>query len=160
MLIRISCVVAVFIALSFTEAAACSCASKGSFVEYAQKSEGVIRAKIISHGKKLSHGETLHDSMSVEVVAVLKGDLRFDSIELAGDPGFMCRDYVDSKIFVIGKEFLIALHGDEAEQPFGGCGEAWVEIVGDSAKGYKWVDGEVRQYSIPLDGLSKKLRSK
>ena len=157
---RLFIVFAIFVALSISEATACSCASKGSFVEYAKQSEGVIRARIVSYGKKLSHGETLFESMSVEIIAVLKGRLQFESIQLMGDPGHLCRDYVDSRIFVVGKEFLIALHGDEAVQPFGGCGEAWIELAGGVAKGVHWEDGEQRKYSLQLDDLLKVLKAK
>jgi len=131
--------------------------SKGRFVDYASESAGVIRAKIVGYGNRLSHGETLYESMSVEVVSVVKGSLRFGSIVLLGDPGHLCRDYVDSSQFQIGKEFLIALHGDEAVQPFGGCGEAWLEIDGGVAKGRDWEDGETREYSLPLQDLLKTL---
>lgn len=156
---RLSIFLAILVALSTSEATACSCASKGSFVEYAKQSEGVIRARIVSYGKKLSHGETLFDSMSVEIIAVLKGGLRFETIQLMGDPGHLCRDYVDSRIFVVGKEFLIALHGDEAVQPFGGCGEAWIELAGGVAKGVNWADGEPREYSMQLDDLLQALKA-
>lgn len=113
-----------FFSFGFGEAFACDCTSKGAFAEYASKSKGVIRARIASYGEQLSYGETLFENMSVDVVSVEKGSLSFKSIVLLGDPGNLCRDYVDSARFEIGKEFLIALHGDEAVQPFGGCGEA------------------------------------
>ena len=159
MINRILVVILLLVALSFNDAMACSCVSKGSFVEYARQSEGVIRAKIVRHGRKLSHGDTLYESMSVEVVAVLKGDLEFESIELLGDPGFLCRDFVDSRVFVVGKEFLIALHGDEAVQPFGGCGEAWLALAGDVARGSKWEDGELLKYTIKMDEVIRRLHS-
>jgi len=90
----------------------------------------------------------------------VKGSLQLDSIVLMGDPGFLCRDYVDSRNFVIGKEYLIALHGDEAVQPFGGCGEAWLEIDDGVAKGREWTAGESKKYSLPLQDLLKSLKSK
>ena len=139
------------------DAVACSCSSKGHFVDYASQSKRVIRARIVSYGERLSHGETLFESMSVDVVSVVKGSLSFKSIVLLGDSGHLCRDYVDSRHFEIGKEFLIALHGDEAIQPFGGCGEAWLEIDSGVAKGRDWVDGELREYALPLQDLLKTL---
>jgi hypothetical protein len=133
--------------------------SKGSFVEYADQSAGVIRAKVVSYGEQFSRGETLFDSMTVEVVAVVKGNLEFDSIVLLGDPGHLCREYVDSRNFEIGKEYLIALHGDEAVQPFGGCGEAWLEIRDDVALGRVWEDSGARNYSLALQDLLKNIQS-
>lgn len=140
-------------------AAACSCMSKGSFVAYAQQSSGVIRARIVGYGDKLSHGDTLFESMTVDVVSVVKGNLRFDSIVLLGDPGFLCRDYVDSRNLVIGKEYLIALHTDAAEQPFGGCGEAWLSLDEGVATGHHWIDDKWQEYTIPLDELLDVLRA-
>ena len=149
---------AVFVVAQSGDALACSCMSKGSFVEYVKQSDGVIRARVAGYGDKLSHGETLFESMTVDVVTVLKGDLRFESITLLGDPGFMCRDYVDSRNFVIGKEYLIALHTDESTQPFGGCGEAWLKLDDGIASGHQWNDGEWQEYSIPLVELLENLK--
>jgi hypothetical protein len=152
--------VSILAAFSSSEATACSCMSKGNFVEYANQSEGVIRAKIVGYGNQLSHGNSLFESMSVEVIAVVKGNLQFESIVLLGDPGHLCRDYVDSRNFVIGEEYLIALHGDEAVQPFGGCGEAWLKIRDDVAVGYVWTDGEPQKYSVSLQDLLNSIESK
>jgi len=130
-----------FLAIGCSQALACSCISKGNFIEYANQSEGVIQAKVVSYGDKLSHGETLYDS-------------------LMGDPGHLCRDYVDSKIFVIGKEYLIALHGNDAVQPFGGCGEAWLAINNGVAEGHIWAEGRPQKYTLPMPKLLKTLKRK
>ena len=153
----LSAIVAVFATLFSAEAIACSCMSRGAFVDYTKQSQGVIRAKIVAYGDKLLHGDTLYESMSVDVISVVKGALNFESIVLLGDPGHLCRDYVDSKRLVIGREYLIALHSDENVQPFGGCGEAWLRIDGDTAKGYKWVGDEYQEYAQPLSSLLEKL---
>jgi hypothetical protein len=160
MINRFFVVITIIIAISCSAALACSCASKGNFIEYASKSEGVIRARIVSYGKRLSHGETLFESMSVEVVAVVKGRLQFESIVLMGDVGFLCRESVNSRNFVIGREYLIALHGDEAVQPFGGCGEAWLEIDDGVAVGHTWTEEGQQKYSLPLQDLLKSLKNK
>ncbi len=151
---RLFVLVAALVANSFSmEAVACSCAWQGTFVDYARQSEGVIRARVVSYGDKLTHGDTLFESMTVDVVTVLKGDLQYESIELLGDPGFLCRDYVDSRVFVIGREYLIALHGDARVQPLGGCGEAFLAIVDGVVKGYDWTDAGNEEYSMPLDDM-------
>ena len=157
MINRILAILSIFFIFCFGDALACSCLSKGNFIDYASQSKGVIRARIVSYGDRLSHGETLFESMSVDVVSVVKGNLSFESIVLLGDPGHLCREYVDSRHFKIGKEFLIALHGDEAVQPFGGCGEAWLEIDSGVAKGRDWASGEPREYSLPLQDLLETL---
>jgi len=147
---RFVVVLAAFLVFSVNLALACSCASKGAFLEYAKQSAGVIQARVVSFGDKLGHGETLHESMVVEVVSVVTGDLKFDSILLMGDPGHLCREYVDSRNFIIGRSYLIALHGDEAVQPFGGCGEAWVAVNGKSVEGHSYTEGEYKKYSLPM----------
>lgn len=145
--------VAVLLALGTNDAMACSCAWRGSFIEYARQSPAVVKARVTNYGKRLSHGESLFESMTIEVVAVLKGDVSFRRIELLGDPGFLCRDYVDSGRFVIGKEYVIALHEESASQAFGGCGESWMEIDGEFVNGTDWSNGGPRKYAMPLEDL-------
>ena len=160
MIIRSFAVMTAFLAIGCSQALACSCISKGNFIEYANQSEGVIQAKVVSYGDKLSHGETLYDSMVVKVIAVVRGDFKFDSLILMGDPGHLCRDYVDSKIFVIGKEYLIAIHGNDAVQPFGGCGESWLAINNGVAEGHIWAEGRPQKYTLPMPELFKTLKRK
>ena len=157
---RFSVVLSVLFVFLSAQAWACSCAYRGDFVDYAKGSEGVIHAKIKRYGKKLSHGETLYSSMVVEVVAVITGGLEHDSITLLGDPGFLCRDYVDSQNFVIGAEFLIALHSTDARQSFGGCGEAWVVLDNDTIRGRSWATKGFRNYSLSLTELITQLQQK
>lgn len=146
----LAAILAGFVTLASNIAIACSCMAIGTFEGYARGSAAVIHARVKSLGPRLSHGETLHESMRVEVVSVIAGNLDHDTVMLLGDPGFMCRDYVDSRIFVIGSEFLIALHNDAAEQPFGGCGEAWVVVNGDRVEGAAYTEGGREKYSLPL----------
>ena len=141
-------------------ALACSCMSKGQFLEYAEQGAGVIHARVVRYGDKLSHGETLYDRMVVEVVAVITGGFELDSLILMGDPGHLCREYVDSRNFVIGNEYLIALHGNEPVQPFGGCGEAWLAVKDESVEGYAFVEGGYRKYSRPLAEVLEALNGK
>lgn len=158
MINRILVVPLILVTFCFSDVFACSCLSRGDFVEYARQSDGVIRARIAGYGEKLSHGETLYESMSVDIVSVVKGSIGFESIVLLGDPGHLCRDYVDSSHFDIGMEFLIALHGDEQVQSFGGCGEAWLRIDGNVARGREWTGAELQEYALPLQNLLNTLR--
>jgi len=154
---RIVISVATFVMFSSNPAMACSCASKGAFIDYANTSAGVIHARVLSYGEKLSHGETLYASMMVEVVAVLAGDLEFDALVLLGDPGFLCREYVDSRNFAIGKEYIIAIHNDESVQPFGGCGEAWLAVNNGFVEGFAITKDGTTRYSMPMRELLEKL---
>ena len=156
---RLSVALAACLVLSSNAAVACSCASKGSFLDYANQSAGVIQAKVVRYGHKLTHGDTLYASMVVQVVAVIAGDLEHDSLALMGDPGFLCMEYVDSRNFVIGQDYLIALHGDEPVQPFGGCGEAWVKVNGKFVEGHVMTDHGYRKYSLPMAEVIESLKS-
>ena len=140
-------------------ALACSCAYKGDFLDYANASAGVIHARVVKFGSKLAHGETLYASMVVEVVSVVTGTLEFDTLVLMGDPGHLCREYVDSRRFGIGKEYLIALHGNEAVQPFGGCGEAWVGVHGELVEGRSLTADGYRKYSLPIAEVLDSLKA-
>ena len=150
-------VLAALLVVVSNQALACSCVYQGDFLDYANASAGVIHARVVKFGDKLSHGETLHASMVVKVVSVITGELEFETLVLMGDPGFLCRDYVDSRNFRIGEEYLIALHGIEAVQPFGGCGEAWVAVQGELVVGRSFTADGYRKYSLAmaevLDGL-------
>ena len=96
--------------------------------------------------------------MVVEVVSVVSGVLQHDSVVLMGDPGHLCREYVDSRNFGIGNEYLIALHGDEAVQPFGGCGEAWMAVDGELAIGHSFTDDGYRKYLLSIAEVIDKLK--
>lgn len=151
---------AAILLLGSNPALACSCASKGDFVAYASQSAGVVRAKVVKYGDKLSHGETLYESMVVEVVAVITGDLETNTLVLMGDVGFLCREYVDSRNFHIGREYLIALHGDEAVQPFGGCGEAWLAVDGEHVVGHSFTADGYKEYTLSMQEVLEKLGSR
>lgn len=153
-------VLAALVVVDGSPALACSCAYKGDFLDYANVSAGVIHARVVRFGGKLSHGETLYASMVVEVVSVVTGNLEFDSLVLMGDPGLLCREYVDSRNFGIGKEYLIALHGNEAVQSFGGCGEAWLAVNGEFVEGRSFTGDGYRIYSLPITEVLDNLKGK
>ena len=159
-IIRTSIVLAALVVVIGNPASACSCAYKGDFLDYASVSASVVHARVVRFGGKLSHGETLYESMVVEVISVVTGNLEFDSLTLMGDPGLLCREYVDSRNFVIGKEYLIALHGNEAVQPFGGCGEAWLAVSGEFVEGRSFKEDGFKNYSLSIAEVLESLQGK
>ena len=132
---------------------ACSCVWGGKFSQIAKKSEVVVHARIKNFGSRLSHGETLHENMVVEVIDVIKGSYQGTSLKLLGDPGHLCRAYVDTSRFKIGDEHLFALRNEESTQPLVGCGESAILIEHDLAVGYELGESEFKQYTIPLENL-------
>lgn len=146
----------------FTSSAmACSCMYQGEFKEYATKRDGIIRARINSYGSKLSHGETLYESMIVEVTDVIKGNYSNSSLIFLGDPGYLCRAYVNSEQFTIGSEHLFSIFSSEKDsQPLGGCGESSVVIKGDYVEGYKQTNDGCKSYRLKIADLIKFLQQK
>jgi len=106
MLKIIVCITLSWVTFYTSVATACSCRYAGEFKEYTSKRGGVIRGKIISYGPKLSHGKTLYESMVVEIIDVIKGNYSKKSLTLLGDPGHLCRAYVNSERFAIGTEYF------------------------------------------------------
>lgn len=138
------------------DTSACSCMWKGPFLEMAAGSELVIHGKVIDYGKRLPHGDDLFESMTVEVVEVIKGEYKSKTITILGDRGADCRPYITPRTFGKSKEFLFALSAtDKKVQPISVCGEFWIPVEAGVAKG---VDMRVNEpYSIPLDELVVKI---
>ncbi len=137
---------------------ACSCAYAGKFIEYTSGGKGVIRAKVKGYGPRLSHGETLYESMMVEVTEVIKGNFTGRELTLLGDPGHLCRAYVNSERFEVGSEHFISLFNDKPTQPLGGCGESSVIIKGDLIVGRELTDNGYRLYTLKVPALIKLLK--
>ena len=139
-------------------ATACSCYDAGKFVDYVAGGKA-IKGRVISYGDKLSHGETLYVSMHVEVIDVVKGEFKPKHVVFLGDPGDLCRDYVDSTRFKLGDEFLFAVYGDEKTLELGGCGESSISIKDGKVHGVDWVDYEPVAYEINYDEFIEILNS-
>ena len=157
--------IVLFITLSWaafytTTVTACSCRYGGEFKEYASKRGGVIRAKITSYGPKLSHGKTLYESMVVEITDVIKGNYSVKSLTLLGDPGHLCRAYVNSERFAIGTEHFFSVNTQESSvQPLGGCGESSVVIKGEFVEGIKRTNDGYQSYTLKIPDLIKSIQS-
>ena len=151
--------VLVFVTIFFSNTSiACSCLYAGKFSDYVAGDKGVVRATNMKYGPKLSHGGTLYESMFVEVTDVIKGEYNSKELTLLGDPGHLCRDYVNSMRFKIGSEHLISISSEEAIQPLGGCGESSVVIKDGKVEGVERKDNKNNKYSIDLNDLIKLLK--
>mgnify|MGYP000544723601 CR=1 FL=1 len=139
---------------------ACKCMYRGKFSKYTASTDmGIVRAKITSYGPKLPHGTTLHESMAVEVIAVIKGNYIHRELHLLGDPGNRCRDYVNSDRFQIGSEHFFAISGEKMVQPLGGCGESSVVINDNIIKGMFWENNKAVPYTIDLETFMESLKT-
>ena len=126
----------------------------GPFVEMARKSELVVRARVKSYGTRLSHGEDLYASMEVELVTVIKGEYQAEALTILGDPGHLCRPYITPRVFKKGHEYLFALgKSGEHSQGLSVCGEYWIEIDEDVARGHKLDKDGFTDYSVDLNEL-------
>jgi len=144
--------------LTFQVAYACSCVYAGKFIDYTSNS-GVIRATIKQLGPKLSHGNTLYESMTVEVNEVVKGEYDKRDIIFLGDPGHLCRAYVNSERFKIGSEHLIAISSKKEIQPLGGCGESAVAINDGKISGRELIGNQYKRYSFDLHEYLEMLKT-
>lgn len=130
----------------------------GPFVKMAKKSELVVRAKVKSYGPRLPHGENLYASMEVELVAVIKGEYTAETFTILGDPGHLCRPYITPAKFKKGHEYLFALSkSKENPQGLSVCGEYWIKIDKELAKGQKLDKDGFANYSVNLNELLKQI---
>lgn len=131
----------------------------GKFSEYTSHEDiGIVRAKVKSYGSQLSFGSTLYESMAVEALEVIKGKYSHRDLYLLGDPGNLCRDYVDSKRFPIGSEHLISISNEKLVQPLGGCGESSVIIQDGRVNGVVMENDKYIQYSTDLDDFLEEIK--
>ena len=101
-------------------AQACRCATGAPFEEASQRSPVIVQARVIAYGDVLGDIPT---SMTVEVVRVLKGEVRERRMKVWGDPGNLCRPYVSR--FPIGTEWVFAL---DARSAISICGVHWLRV--------------------------------
>jgi len=133
---------------------ACDCLYWGKFADYVADGKAV-RAQIMSYGERLPHSESVYDTMTVKVIEVVKGEFSPKTIIFWGDPGHLCRDYVDSKKFKIGSEFIFSISGDEENQVLGGCGESSVLMKNDKIYGEDWIDYKPVPYEMDYNNFLK-----
>ncbi|MEM9939536.1 MAG: hypothetical protein AAF768_11850 [Pseudomonadota bacterium] len=128
-------------------AIACTCSYAGDFIEFSG-SAIVVEGQIRSYGPRLSHGETLHASMWVNVEEVVKGKYRHSSIEFVGDPGHLCLTYIDAVTYPLGSKHLFAVFVEDQKQQLVGCGEVSVQVVNGIVHGISFTNGVLEAYSV------------
>jgi len=115
---------------------ACSCGWGGPFLTVA------LQAPLVIHGRVLAH--VLDDAgkpeaMEVEVLEVWRGAWHAPTIRLWGGRGWLCRPEIDR--FRVGTEWVLAVDDPESkpgatpDHALSMCGEYWLEVVGEKARG-------------------------
>ncbi len=130
----------------------------GNFSEYSKTTTSIVRARIVSYGPALNHGEALYENMTVDVLEVVKGKMGHSQLVLVGDPGNLCRTYVGRMRYAIGSEHLINLFSGQYEQALAGCGEVSLKIHGDKVKGFDYYTSS--EYSNNIETFLSKLDKK
>ena len=135
--------ITILLILVSTRVFACECESAGNFLNMATNSEVVALIKVAKYNNFIdfSDGITVTDkqqplSATFEIVELLRGDEQRTEVEVFGDPGNLCRPYID--YLKIGSYYIVALnksqgidHGNEIiETPddyfLWVCGEFWI----------------------------------
>jgi hypothetical protein len=143
---------------------ACSCLSSNrSFVQLAQRSELVIRGKVLEYRWDRNDKAKTRPPlmMTVEVKEIYRGGTKSNKIIVQGDNGMICRPYINQ--FPIGTEWVLALSKDswtkKGELAVSGCGEYWLKVNGSNAIG-KITDGSLKAkaQTMNLPSLRKLLK--
>ena len=99
----------------------------------AHNSALVIECRVLKYGPKLSFAKNFYESMTIEVIHVIKGKYSDKTLKILGDPGHLCRPYVTSEGFPIGEHFLFALPASEKNpQALSVCGEYYIHKKGNT----------------------------
>lgn len=156
---RWCCAFVVVMTISVNAFASTCLVWEGLFPEVMLKRDLVVRVEVEAFGEKLEHGETLHESMTVKVKEVLKGRTDLGKIEVLGDNGRLPREYIDTRKFKIGQEYLLALSTPErGVAPLGGCGEHSVSIVKNEIVGTdRDMKGNPLQYTRSMKSVRETL---
>jgi hypothetical protein len=118
--------------------AACSCAWNGGFLKVVPSSDTLIWARVRNYAEKACEMERAMD-MDVEVLAVLRGKVKPDTLRIRGDNGMLCRPDVEQ--FAIGSQYIFALNGAGSKPGYDGgpaisiCGQHWLDVQGDKVIG-------------------------
>jgi len=147
------------IVFSSSHGNACSCSWGGPFYEMANKSNLVVKVKVLSYGKKLKYGENLYSNMEVEIIDVIKGKFKNKKMVVLGDPGHLCRPYISTDRFPLKKVFLLALAENmTSTQALSVCGEFYIRVEKDKAFGSRLAGNEFQKYTVPLKDLLSEIK--
>ena len=107
--------IAIFLILICTRTFACDCEWAGNFLEMANNSEVVALVKVKSYNNffQFTGGLTSDEhqqllSATFEIVELLRGDEQRTEIEVFGDPGNLCRPYIN--YLTAGEYYVVALN--------------------------------------------------
>lgn len=146
-------------------AVACRCNYAGPFTTTMHQMPLVVRAEVTGYGPKLPHGETLYSTMKVKVLEVMSGELEVEELEVRGDPGHLCLEYINAEKFVEGRQVLLALGKvNEKKVDLMSCGERSVVVDGELVRGSTYVyndDGGFagrEAYEVPLKTIRAELQ--
>jgi hypothetical protein len=150
--------------LTAASAQACSCAGTDPFVQVAQRSPVVVRAKVLNYQwypSDLKH-EQNPIAMTVEVQESYKGTVKSKRLTIWGDNGMQCRPYVMT--FPIGTEWVLALGPDhwtkKGELAIFGCGEYWLPVQNATVTGrITEKDPAAKSKRITLDRFRQLLKT-
>ena len=106
---------------------ACLCQQNGTFSEFSEHN-AIIRGKVKSYGSNLVNKATMYETMNVEVIETIKGDISHDEITFVGDLGTDCLLHISSSEFPLGSEFLFIIVPEAKIQGLTSCGETFLQI--------------------------------
>jgi hypothetical protein len=135
--------IAIFLILICTRTFACDCDWAGNFLEMAINSEVVALVKVKNYNNffQFTGGVTSDEhqqplSATFEIIELLRGNEQRTEIEIFGDPGNLCRPYIN--YLKVGNYYLVALNKSEGIDHGNGivetpndyilwnCGEYWI----------------------------------
>lgn len=155
-LLRLLSVFSVAVIASAT-AHACSCGiDGGSFFKFSE-GQTVIRGTVESLGPPVDQVEGVRRSINVSVDEVVTGQFDEASVELLGDRGWDCLEYLNEKIYYPGSQHLFILFSNAPSQGLTVCGEASLQFEEDQVKGVRWGARGPREYSIAYDKYVRRL---
>lgn len=139
--------------MSPLSADACSCVWRGPFLERAKD------APLIIHGRITRHNLGQSPTMSVFVLATLKGGLLDSGMVVQMGDGMQCRPALEG--FPPDSEWILALNGPGSKPgdalALSHCGEDWLRVEKGEVIGS--IDGTQSQVKrMPLDELKRKIR--
>ena len=143
--------IAILLILTCTRNFACDCEWAGNFLEMASTSEVVALVKVKKYNNffQFTGGLTTDEhqqplSATFEIVELLRGDEQRTVIEVFGDPGNLCRPYID--YLKDGSYYVVALNKSEGINHGNGiietqndyflwnCGEYWISYDSSNNK--------------------------
>ena len=140
-----------------TIALACTCFYQGEFIEYSRSHPIVIKGRVAFHGQQLRNRENTFTSMLIEVSEVIKGSLDERTVELEGDRGMSCLQYITAEQFPIDSEHLFLLSSAQPVQGLGVCGETSVRVNNGIVEGMSRTSQGMQSYELPLEDVIERI---